>query len=82
MRWRGCSPRAATRFDAVRADYNGRPGHPVVLERGLFPRLTALRGDAGAREVLAGARVCRVPCEGLGRPDDIDTRDELEVAGA
>ena len=65
--------------DAVRAAYNGRPGHPIVLERVLFPRLAALSGDAGAREVLAGASVREVPCDGLGRPDDVDTPEELEV---
>jgi CTP:molybdopterin cytidylyltransferase MocA len=65
--------------DAVRATYDGRAGHPVVLERGLFPRLEALRGDEGARAVLAGVRVEDVPCDGLGRPDDVDTREQLEV---
>ena len=65
--------------DAVRAAYNGRPGHPVVLERILFPRLAALSGDAGAREVLASASVREVPCDGLCRPDDVDTPEELEV---
>ena len=70
----------APEVDALRAGYDGKPGHPVVLERALFPRLAALRGDAGAREVIAGASVREVPCDGLGRPDDIDTPEELEVA--
>jgi nicotine blue oxidoreductase len=65
--------------DAVRATYGGRGGHPVVLERSLFPRLEALSGDVGARAVLAGVRVEDVPCDGLGRPDDVDTREQLEV---
>lgn len=65
--------------DAVRATYGGRAGHPVVLERSLFPRLEALRGDEGARAVLAEVRVEDVPCDGLGRPDDVDTREQLEV---
>jgi CTP:molybdopterin cytidylyltransferase MocA len=50
-----------------------------VLERVLFPRLRSLGGDAGAREVLAGASVREVPCDGLGRPDDVDTPEELEL---
>jgi len=65
--------------DAVRAAYQGRPGHPIVLERALFPRLRSLGGDAGAREVLAGASVREVPCDGLGRPNGVDTPEELEV---
>lgn len=68
--------------DAVRATYAGRPGHPVVLERALFPRIEDLRGDAGARELLAESSVRDVACDGLGRPDDVDTPEELEVARA
>ena len=66
-------------FEAVRAAYDGRPGHPIVLERALFPRVAALRGDAGARELLTGASVRETPCDGLGRPDDVDTPEDLEV---
>jgi len=64
---------------ALRATYGGVPGHPVLLESVLFERLAALRGDAGAREVLAEVRVRDVPCDGLGRPDDVDTLEELEA---
>ncbi|MBA3422426.1 MAG: nucleotidyltransferase family protein [Thermoleophilaceae bacterium] len=73
-RGRGC--------DAVRATYESHPGHPIVLERALFPRVTALTGDAGAREVLASSNVCDVDCGGLGRPDDVDTPEDLAVARA
>lgn len=66
--------------DAVRATYGGVGGHPVVLERALLPRVAALSGDAGARSVLAQASVIDVPCDGLGRPDDVDTREQLEAA--
>lgn len=68
--------------DAVRATYHGRPGHPVVLESSLFQRLATLTGDAGARELLADSSVLDVACDGLGRPDDVDTPEELEVARA
>lgn len=73
-RGRGC--------DAVRATYDSRPGHPIVLERALFGRLAALTGDVGAREMLASSNVCDVDCGGLGRPDDVDTPEDLEVARA
>jgi CTP:molybdopterin cytidylyltransferase MocA len=66
--------------DAVRADYgDGRPGHPVLLEARVFARLVSLRGDVGARDLLAGLRVREVDCAGLGRPDDVDTPEHLEV---
>jgi CTP:molybdopterin cytidylyltransferase MocA len=65
--------------EAVRATYGGEPSHPVVLERSLFPRLRAVEGDAGAREVLRTAAVREVPCDGLGGPEDVDTPEQLEV---
>ena len=69
--------RSADQADAVRATYDGQPGHPVLLERGLFDAVYALRGDTGAREVLRGARVTEVPCDGLGDPADVDTPADL-----
>ena len=67
---------------AVRATYDGRPGHPVVLERALFAPIARLRGDAGARDLLRGVAVRDVACDGLGRPDDVDTPEQLEVLRA
>jgi CTP:molybdopterin cytidylyltransferase MocA len=66
-----------TKADAVRATYDGKPGHPVLLERSLFDGVRALRGDTGARELLRDARVIEVPCDGLGDPADVDTPDDL-----
>jgi len=67
------------RADAVRATYDGVPGHPTVLESSTFGRVAALRGDAGARELLrdAATRIRLVACDGLGRPDDVDTPQDL-----
>jgi molybdenum cofactor cytidylyltransferase len=67
------------RYDAVRATYAGRIGHPVLLERALLARVLELRGDVGARDLLAGARVRAWECGHLCDPIDIDTPDELEV---
>jgi molybdenum cofactor cytidylyltransferase len=68
--------------DAVRASYDGRAGHPVALSRGLLARVGALRGDVGARELLRGAKVRDVEAGHLGRPDDVDTPEELEAIRA
>jgi molybdenum cofactor cytidylyltransferase len=63
--------------DAVRATYDGAPGHPVGLTRRLLDRAGDLRGDVGFRDLLAGERVCRFEAAHLCDPTDIDTREEL-----
>nr|WP_267128253.1 NTP transferase domain-containing protein [Baekduia soli] len=63
--------------DAVRATYDGVPGHPTLLEAALFDAVAGLAGDAGARELLRGGRTALVACDGLGRPDDVDTPQDL-----
>jgi CTP:molybdopterin cytidylyltransferase MocA len=62
---------------AVQARYRGVPGHPTLLARALWPRLSALEGDRGAGELLRGEAVTRVDCDGLGSADDADTPEEL-----
>jgi CTP:molybdopterin cytidylyltransferase MocA len=61
--------------EAVRATYAGVPNHPTLIEASLFGAVAALRGDEGARSLLAGARL--VACDGLGAPDDVDTPRDL-----
>jgi CTP:molybdopterin cytidylyltransferase MocA len=62
---------------AVRAVYRGVPGHPVLVEHGLFDRLREVRGDEGARALLREVPVREVECDGLGLPDDVDTPEAL-----
>ena len=62
---------------AVRATYNGVPGHPVLLERDVLARVPTLRGDIGARELLHGVPLREVACDGLGSPADVDTPEGL-----
>jgi CTP:molybdopterin cytidylyltransferase MocA len=69
------------RYDAVRPTFGGRPGHPVLLTRPLLRRVPALRGDVGARELLAGARVRRWAADGLADPRDVDTPEDLAALG-
>lgn len=66
------------RAQGVRAIYRGRPGHPVLLESSLLERVPDLRGDVGARQLLAEATIVSVPCEDVADPIDIDTPARLE----
>jgi CTP:molybdopterin cytidylyltransferase MocA len=49
---------------------------PVVLSRELWPQLLALKGDAGARQVLQGRPELIDIVPAPGRSDDIDTPDD------
>lgn len=60
----------------ARAVYNGLPGHPVVLDRDVLARVANVRGDTGARDLLAGCT--EVEASHLADPTDIDTPDQLE----
>ena len=62
---------------AVRAVYDGRPGHPVLTEHELFDALLELHGDEGGRVLLA-ARGCRtVECGDVARAEDVDEPGDL-----
>jgi CTP:molybdopterin cytidylyltransferase MocA len=63
----------------VQAEYAGIPGHPVLLEHELFPSLIRVRGDRGARDLIAQTARRLVRCDGLGSPRDVDTPAELEA---
>ena len=60
----------------VRATYEGRPGHPVVLGRAQLDALRDAAGDQGARGLLRGARAIEASHLCSGR--DVDTPDDLE----
>lgn len=65
--------------DVARATYGGTPGHPVVLGRSALARVPDLRGDVGARAIMADLRVRRWEAGHLCDPVDIDTPQQLEV---
>jgi molybdenum cofactor cytidylyltransferase len=71
--------RAPAGVAAVRAAYRGEPGHPVALGRAVLASVTALRGDVGARELLSRVATRTVEAGHLCRPDDVDTREDLEA---
>ncbi len=67
---------AAAPGAVVRAtDAGGRPGHPAVIPARLFPALTALTGDVGARPLLEAeaAATRHVPLPGNRATTDLDT---------
>ncbi|MBS1888953.1 MAG: nucleotidyltransferase family protein [Actinobacteria bacterium] len=65
--------------DALRAAYDGRPGHPVLIERALFgPLVEALPGTKPG-VLLKRAGVIAVDCTDLGSPLDVDTPAQLEA---
>jgi CTP:molybdopterin cytidylyltransferase MocA len=73
----GAALRELGDFDAVRAVYDGKPGHPVVLSRRVLDAVPELEGDAGARELLARFNVRRWEASHLASATDIDTQEEL-----
>ncbi len=63
---------------AALAHCAGRPLHPVVFSRVAFPRLAALRGDAGARDLLSKLEgVVRVEVSSSDSAFDVDTAADL-----
>ncbi len=63
---------------AVRATYDGSPGHPVLLERRLLDHVGELEGDTGARALLSGPYVKTWEVGRLSDPTDIDTPERLQ----
>jgi CTP:molybdopterin cytidylyltransferase MocA len=87
------APEAVARLIAARlagagvavAAYGGTPRNPVLLGREHWAEVTSLAvGDEGARPFLRAhpELVTAVECGDIGRPDDIDTRADLERISA
>ena len=63
------------------ACYDGQPRNPVLLSRKHWPEVVALAaGDVGARPFLRRHPdlVTPVECADVGRPDDLDSPEDLE----
>lgn len=60
--------------------FHEHPGHPVGFGGECSDALLALRGDQGARSVLAQHAVCRLPVDDEGCVLDVDTVDALAQA--
>ncbi len=62
------------------ATYGGKPRNPVLLAREHWPEVAELAtGDSGARTFLRARPelVTSIECGDVGRPDDIDTPEDL-----
>ena len=62
------------------ATYDGKRGHPVLIAAVHWVAVSATAvGDVGARAFLKQNPdlITPVPCDGTGRPDDVDTPDAL-----
>lgn len=72
------------RCDAVVPLYRGRRGTPVLLGRWFWPAAMQLRGDVGARRILAehADRVRTVEVGDLADPTDLDTPEEYARCAA
>jgi CTP:molybdopterin cytidylyltransferase MocA len=70
--------------EVVVATYHGKPRNPVLLARHHWAGVLAVAvGDAGARPYLRAHPdlVTRVECADTGRPDDVDTPEDLARLG-
>lgn len=61
------------------ATYGGQRRNPVLLGRQVWAAASQLRGDAGAKQLMATRTVTEVPCDDTGDPFDIDTPTDLRT---
>jgi CTP:molybdopterin cytidylyltransferase MocA len=64
----------------VAASYGGRLGNPKLFDRGVLSHLRRLRGDTGARDLLAAHPEWVVPVEVGTLGSDADVDDEAALA--
>lgn len=66
----------------VMATAGGRRGNPVLWSRRFFPELSAITGDTGGRQIIAGVPEAVVEVElGEAAAIDVDTPEALAAAG-
>ncbi|MEZ4523102.1 MAG: NTP transferase domain-containing protein [Thermomicrobiales bacterium] len=65
---------------AVRPRYDAGAGNPVLISKRLFPEISELTGDVGARDVLRAHRdeIREVEVAGWSAPPDVDTIEDYE----
>lgn len=75
---------AAPGAQAVVPVFKGARGNPALITRALFPAVAALRGDSGARALLAsaGSLVIEAPVDDAAVAFDVDSPEALGGGGA
>jgi len=65
--------------ELVAPSYRGKRGHPVGFGKRFGPQLLALRGDTGARDIIAASsrELALIECDDAGMLHDIDRREDL-----
>jgi molybdenum cofactor cytidylyltransferase len=71
--------RALDHHAVAYAQYGGRRGHPVGFAAELYPELTELSGDEGARRIIARYPAFAVDLDDPGILVDIDTEGDLDA---
>ncbi|MCH7345588.1 nucleotidyltransferase family protein [Pelomonas sp. CA6] len=69
---------ALDQYPIAYAQHKGLPGHPVGFSAELYSELTALRGDDGARRLLARYPAQAVELDDPGVLVDVDTVEDLQ----
>ena len=69
---------ALRQFPVAYAQYRGRRGHPVGFSAELYSELLELRGDDGARRIVARYPAQAVEVDDVGVLLDIDTREDFQ----
>jgi molybdenum cofactor cytidylyltransferase len=68
------------RAEGARARYDDGPGHPIAFARRVWPRVSSVTGDRGARDLLADLAIVEVAVAGPV-PPDIDVPGDLPDGG-
>jgi len=71
--------RALDQHAVAYAQHRGRRGHPVGFAAELYPELTELSGDEGARRIIARYPAFAVDLDDPGILVDIDTEGDLDA---
>ena len=71
--------RALDHHAVAYAQHGGRRGHPAGFAAELYPELTELSGDEGARRIIARYPAFAVDLDDPGILVDIDTEDDLDA---
>jgi molybdenum cofactor cytidylyltransferase len=71
--------RALDQHPVAYAQHGGRRGHPVGFAAELYPELTELSGEEGARRIIARYPAFAVDVDDPGILVDIDTEEDLDA---